>query len=1263
MESLVSDQSFMDDRTAMYNAPETFTNDLGTPLPRVSVRASRDEMLKLYSKLAATGRLAWFPEDEICPRRASGLFSVPKSLDSDRLIMDSRPPNACEVGLNFWTKLASSFSTLLGIELDSDEKLLLSGQDIRNFYYQFVVTSARGRRNVLSGKLSREELQQIFGSDGSYPPAGGFVSLNSLAMGDICACEFAQSSHVGLLLQCGALLPEELLMMGQPCPRTKLRVGIVIDDLVMLEVVAKNVAESVSVESDRRMDMALGAYADSGLPVNAKKAFHRSEAASFWGVSVDGNLGILRPNPARLWPLIMVTWRICSLGVCTLSLLESLAGSWISIFSVRRRFMSLMEIIFQAVSCGAAASSIVRLSRELRDELLSFCILGPMVAVNLRATTLGEIHATDSSGWGSAAVSAEISCSLAREAMRFSLSKSTWSQLLPPGKAWMKLHGSLEGTEELPDGFAYDTHPLWEMLARVPEYAENWRRPHRASSHINLTELAAHLKQEARIALKLSSVRVLYGLDSQVSLGALVKGRAASSSINNLLRRSLPVVLGSDMYGGYGYFPSAINRADGPTRGVAPPAPDMDEPSWWHFSQDVDYLAFDRWMQEDGRASAEHCDPDFRSLGYVPGDLVSAASGKKFAFSKFDIKSKCEATAAEASMDEGSAGSSCGELSREAVAMLRSFPARQFWWPKGSDRCFNSPGALDLYTGKGGVARALLRFGCPFVLTFDWLRDSSENLLDRELQLKLLKMVRLGCFKLTGSAIICRSFSKAITPCCRSPRFPRGVPWMRQSMKQHVKEGNAHADFCAEMLEETGQAGGEYWLENPDTSYLWCLRQYRQFRDPASRSVFRADYCRFGTRWRKRTRVATSIEGLMGVRVLCKGDHNHQILRGTHPRLGIPWTAVAEPYPRGFSAMIGKAACLAVGWSRDRLDVAGCSRTGTLRAGEASHPGPRLRRAPRGFSLEEVPVLGLQSLRIADDVWEAFLTWVRTELASCAVMELFVQVPLFLAHAVRRFGDREFAAGGSLLRYRHLILTSQRRIPTLRPYVHLCWELASRWENVEPVVHRVPIPVPLIQAMVAVAWNMGWRRWSAVTMICFSGIARLGEVLKCKRRDLLLPSDLLEEHRGCAFVVLWESKTSQVDILQIKVQHLRITDSYTINLLETAYGGSDPSESLYQGSPSVYRHRWNSLLTILQVPSSCRLTPGGLRGGGAVEAYRNGVGIYDIQWRMRVRSQSTLESYIQEVAAISVLSELDHSTLHSVRCASQIFRIQFSLSS
>ncbi len=396
---------------------------------------------------------------------------------------------------------------------------------------------------------------EIFGPGVDLPTPGGYVGLNTMAMGDICACEFAQGSHIGLLLQSSTCIPSELVQHRKPFPQGPFSLGIVIDDMVMMEIVTKQWKRDMPTTiADTRMDLALSAYSSSGLPVNLKKAFHNSDSATFWGVSVDGDKGTVRPNPHRLWLLILVTRRIAALGVSTLSLLESVAaGSWISIFTTRRCFLCLMELIFDAIHCGAARSTVIRLSPSLKCELLTYRILGPLVVLNLRAKTIGSIHATDASGWGMAGVSAELPVPLAKEAFRWSLTRSSWSRLLPPARAWLKAKGALDFRDELPeeDEF-YDTHPLWKLLARVPLYSECWRRPHRKNVHINVADLAAHLREEAGLGLQHQSVRVCYGLDSQVALGALVMGRAASKSLNSLL--------GSDLYAAYGFFPSALKE-------------------------------------------------------------------------------------------------------------------------------------------------------------------------------------------------------------------------------------------------------------------------------------------------------------------------------------------------------------------------------------------------------------------------------------------------------------------------------------------------------------------------------------------------------------------------------------------------------------------------------------------------------------------------------------------------------------------------------
>lgn len=70
-----------------------------------------------------------------------------------------------------------------------------------------------------------------------------------------------------------------------------------------------------------------------------------------------------------------------------------------------------------------------------------------------------------------------------------------------------------------------------------------------------------------------------------------------------------------------------------------------------------------------------------------------------------------------------------------------------------------------------------------------------------------------------------------------------------------------------------------------------------------------------------------------------------------------PWTSVAEPYPKAFADMIALACRSQIGWTKKKLNIAGCCRASSLRVGEATNPGPRMNRGARNFSLESAPVL------------------------------------------------------------------------------------------------------------------------------------------------------------------------------------------------------------------------------------------------------------------------------------------------------------------
>ena len=316
----------------------------------------------------------------------------------------------------------------------------------------------------------------------------------------------------------------------------------------------------------------------------------------------------------------------------------------------------------------------------------------------------------------------------------------------------------------------------------------------------------------------------------------------------------------------------------------------------------------------------------------------------------------------------------------------------------------------------------------------------------------------------------------------RTLQYPRGVPWMSSAMKAKVGEGNAMADFQKEVHAAAGREVVKFWTENPDGSFLWKQSGYEEFRSPTSELVARVDMCRFGTRWRKRTEVATNVKGLAGLRMMCccGRGFKHTALRGQRPEKKVPWTRVAQAYPRGFSKLVADFCLADCGWGKaKRLNLAACSHCGHQRIGEAKNPGPRGPREARGYSLESRPIQTLATLRLGEDQWRRFLRWVSKCLRSVEPMVLFASVPLMLAHLLRRFGDLDFEAGGSLSHFRHLILAALRHVPTMRPYASICWELANRWSFAEPTEHRVPTGTsPWLLGVDALLAEVGWCFYS-----------------------------------------------------------------------------------------------------------------------------------------------------------------------------------------
>ena len=130
-------------------------------------------------------------------------------------------------------------------------------------------------------------------------------------------------------------------------------------------------------------------------------------------------------------------------------------------------------------------------------------------------------------------------------------------------------------------------------------------------------------------------------------------------------------------------------------------------------------------------------------------------------------------------------------------------------------------------------------------------------------------------------------------------------------------------------------------MENPDGSWIWRQQPVIAFAAACNLDVFRVDFCRFGTPWRKRTRfLVSALPDLAGVKCFCQARCDHVVLRGRAPG-GLALTRMAQAYPLGLADLLAVSMCRSCGWydKRRRLDVAACAKCHTC-VGQAKHPGP-----------------------------------------------------------------------------------------------------------------------------------------------------------------------------------------------------------------------------------------------------------------------------------------------------------------------------------
>ena len=150
----------------------------------------------------------------------------------------------------------------------------------------------------------------------------------------------------------------------------------------------------------------------------------------------------------------------------------------------------------------------------------------------------------------------------------------------------------------------------------------------------------------------------------------------------------------------------------------------------------------------------------------------------------------------------------------------------------------------------------------------------------------IMKLIACGAIKFIHFGTPCNSFSAdrkedGGPPPLRSEKFPEGFPDLEGLNLAIAMLGNFFAERTVEAAEAVVRAGGDFSIENPRWSLLWCTIWIRRLMREARTFQVDFDQCAFGAASMKPTRILMSHQRLQaGLARKCPGNHVHEVLKG-----------------------------------------------------------------------------------------------------------------------------------------------------------------------------------------------------------------------------------------------------------------------------------------------------------------------------------------------------------------------------------------------
>ena len=387
--------------------------DVGQDLPKLQakVHIKQGEEGMFAEELVNRGICDWVPEEKVFCYRGqkvlNGLFGVRKPSFTEsgkpvlRLIMNLIPTNSCMIQLRGSVKDLPSICQWLSIALGPNEELRFAQSDMSSAFYLFKLPEQWSRYICFGVTRTGAEL-------GKNDSKTYYLSCRVVPMGWSSAVGIMQEM-ADSLARLGQLSDFSKVIRSKPVPDFMVRViesarrscrswfHVYLDNFCSGEKYNKECKDD---RQSNNLHLALEAsWQHEGVLSSEKKRVSDASDVQELGALVSGSQKVIGPSAERIVKLVQTTLFVISRPKLRTKWIQVVAGRWVHVLQFRRAGMACLDKVWSFISrknTGRKAEA------QVKKELLSLCLLSPLLNTTLDAEISQFTTASDASSKGGA---------------------------------------------------------------------------------------------------------------------------------------------------------------------------------------------------------------------------------------------------------------------------------------------------------------------------------------------------------------------------------------------------------------------------------------------------------------------------------------------------------------------------------------------------------------------------------------------------------------------------------------------------------------------------------------------------------------------------------------------------------------------------------------------------------------------------------------------------------------------------------------------